>query len=137
MDRLNSKEPVEALVRRLWGAKPDGSAKWTKFHWTGQANLEERARLLGVEFHDAYRQIYPILSSLVHPGPTAYLRTSFEQFEFHVGYAYFYTFKHAHDATILAANMLGIASRVEGFESFMQQLIEWLNDAMKTLSPKQ
>ena len=137
MDRLNLKEPVEILVKRVWGARPDGEPQWPGFHWTGQANLEKRAGLLGVTYQDAYRQIYPILSSLVHPGPTAYLRKTFDQVEFHVGYAYFYTFKHAHDATSLAANLLGIASRVEEFEASMQQLIDWLNDAMATLPPNQ
>ena len=135
MDRLNLKEPVELLVKRVWGARPGGEPQWPGFHWTGQGSLEKRAGLLGVEYQDAYRQIYPILSALVHPGPTAYLAKTFEQFEFHVGYAYFYTFKHAHDATSLAADLLGVASRVEGFKSSMQQLIEWLNDAMATLPP--
>lgn len=133
VDRLSTQKSIGDVVRLTWGEKPDHSPKWPRFHWTGIPGLDERVRQLGVDCQDTYRQIYPILSSLVHPGPTAFFGRDVSQIEFHVGYAYYQAFIHARMATLLMIELLGIQGKIPGVDSFMNQLDQWLEEAMALL----
>jgi hypothetical protein len=134
MDQLDAKQPTSSLVARVWDAKKkDGTPLWPSFHWTGAGNLSERARELGPACIDMYRQLYPVLSWLVHAGPTAFCSGSFADLEKYIGYAYFHTFLHAKDSTILACDLLGIRPHIDGFDASMEQFLEWQGDALATL----
>jgi hypothetical protein len=130
---VDAKEPLENLVARVWGKKSNGSPAWPNHHWTGAGDLAKRAEALGIECLDAYRELYPVMSWLVHSGPTSYLGRSFDTIESQVGWGYFFTFQHARAATITAVKLLGIDSIVENFNPTMQQWWEWRGDAIDTL----
>jgi hypothetical protein len=129
MQRLDAKkEPIAAIVSRLWGTTNDGKPRWPKSHWTGVRNLRDRARTLGAEYEDTYLQIYPVLCALVHPGATPFAG-SFEWMEIQIGYGYFYMFHHAWRATEMTIEMLGIAPQIPQLNDFRFCLMKWLEQA--------
>ena len=129
MKNLDSqKEPPTATVVRLWGTDKNGKPKWPRDHWTGEGNLRDRAKKLGIDCEDTYIQMYPVLCALVHPGAGP-MMGDFEWQEKQVGYGYFYAFHHSWEATELVIGMLGIEARISKLNSFKLNLAQWLEDA--------
>lgn len=128
MGELDAKhQTVPALVTRLWGESQPGKPKWP-LHWTGKNNLRERAAMLGPKYEDTYVEIYPTLCALVHPSPTPFAG-DFRWLEVQVGYAYFYAFKHALEATELVIRALGVAEAIPNLTAFRRDITQWMVEA--------
>ena len=130
---MDAREPLEDLVSRVWGKKPDNTPCWPNFHWTGIKDLSKRAEAIGPDTLDEYRELYPPMSWLVHSGPTAFLGRDFAELESMTGWCYFFAFQQARNSTIVVVNMLGIKDSVADFDKAMNQLWAWRADALATL----
>jgi hypothetical protein len=133
MAKVDAIEPLEVLVTRVWGKKPDETPCWPNFHWTGIKDLSQRAERIGPEAIDAYREIYPPMSWLVHAGPTAFLGRDFSEIETQIGWCYLFAFQLGRASAITAVKILGIRKIVADFDKAMNQLWQWRSDALATL----
>ena len=133
MAKVDAREPFEDLVVRLWGRKPNGTPNRPIFHWTGIRDISERAGKIGPGTFDAYRQLYPAMSWLVHSGPTSFWGRDADHIEMQVGWCYFFAFQHAWAAAKIAIEILNIKIAIPRFDHMIDQLGQWHERSLATL----
>ncbi|HZZ43380.1 MAG TPA: DUF5677 domain-containing protein [Tepidisphaeraceae bacterium] len=122
---------ADPLKMKHW-TDGNGNPRNPGHHWTGIGDLRQRAKALGPRYEDTYLQLYPILSWLVHAGPTAICQGDIEEIEKHIAFALSTGVIQVNGIMLLATDILAIEDGLDELVDFVQGINEKLDDAFAT-----
>lgn len=112
---------MDQFIIDHWGRTNKEKPNYPK-HWSGKIIAEDRAKSLGLKYHEQYIDIYPELSWHIHSGSTGYVGLDEEALQSVFGTSHSIAQQVFLEATIICGQELHITDALDWFYKSIDEL---------------